>query len=177
MVSQLELVKQFCSTYDIKYFFKLNKETQKFFTEAAYYLLGLYANIDKPLYAGIASIIINATKPIIYKPFGKLYSLTDVEVIESKKYDMKLLFLGDSHTYNHGCPKKSDDYNLIKKVTSKINLPVIAAGGCGDKGDCVKAINYGANAVAAGSIFFWVGESVISVKKYMAHKNLNVRLI
>jgi cyclase len=69
------------------------------------------------------------------------------------------------------------DYNLIKKVTSKINLPVIAAGGCGDKGDCVKAINYGANAVAAGSIFFWVGESVISVKKYMAHKNLNVRLI
>ena len=69
------------------------------------------------------------------------------------------------------------DYNLIKKVTSKINLPVIAAGGCGDKGDCVKAINYGANAVAAGSIFFWVGASVISVKKYMAHKNLNVRLI
>ena len=69
------------------------------------------------------------------------------------------------------------DYNLIKKVTSKINLPVIAAGGCGNKGDCVKAITYGANAVAAGSIFFWVGESVISVKKYMAHKNLKVRLI
>ena len=69
------------------------------------------------------------------------------------------------------------DYNLIKKVTSEINLPVIAAGGCGDKGDCVKAINYGANAVAAGSIFFWVGESVISVKTYMAQKNLNVRLI
>lgn len=109
MVSQLELVKQFCSTYDIKYFFKLNKETQKFFKEAAYYLLGLIANIDKPLYEGIATIIIKATKPIIYKPFGKLYSLIDVEVIESKKYDMKLLLLGDSHTYNHGCPKKSDD--------------------------------------------------------------------
>jgi hypothetical protein len=109
MVSQLELVKKFCSTYDIKYFFMLNKETQKFFKEASYYLLGLIANIDKPLYEGIASIIIKATKPIIYKPFGKLYSLIDVEVIESKKYDMKLLLLGDSHTYNHGCPKKSDD--------------------------------------------------------------------
>ena len=46
MVSQLELVKQFCSTYDIKYFFKLNKETQKFFKEAAYYLLGLNPNIN-----------------------------------------------------------------------------------------------------------------------------------
>ena len=119
MVSQLELVKQFCSTYDIKYFFMLNKETQKFFKEAAYYLLGLYANIDKPLYAGIASIIINATKPIIYKPFGKLYSLTDVEVIESTKYDMKLLLLGDSHTYNHGCPKKSDD--VLTFIEKQIN--------------------------------------------------------
>ena len=69
------------------------------------------------------------------------------------------------------------DYNLIKKITSKINLPIIAAGGCGNKNHFVKAINHGANAVAAGSIFFWVGESVISVKKYMAHKNLNVRLL
>ena len=119
MVSQLELIKQFCSTYDIKYFFMLNKETQKFFKEAAYYLLGLIANIDKPLYEGIATIIINATKPIIYKPFGKLYSLIDVEVIESKKYDMKLLLLGDSHTYNHGCPKKSDD--VLTFIEKQIN--------------------------------------------------------
>jgi hypothetical protein len=111
MVSQLELVKKFCSTYDIKYFFMLNKETQKFFKEAAYYLLGLHDEIDydKPLYEGIATIISNATTPTIYKPFGKLYSLTEVEVIESTKYGMKLLLLGDSHTYNHGCPKKSDD--------------------------------------------------------------------
>lgn len=111
MVSQLELVKQFCSTYDIKYFFMLNKETQKFFKEAAYYLLGLHdeINYDKPLYDGIATIIMNATRPTIYKPFGKLYSLSDVEVLESTKYGMKLLFLGDSHTYEHGCPKKSDD--------------------------------------------------------------------
>ena len=46
MVSQLELVKKFCSTYDIKYFFMLNKETQKFFKEAAYYLLGLHDEIN-----------------------------------------------------------------------------------------------------------------------------------
>ena len=50
MVSQLELIKQLCSTYDIQYFFMLNKETQEFFKAAAYYLLGLIANIDKPLY-------------------------------------------------------------------------------------------------------------------------------
>ena len=66
---------------------------------------------------------------------------------------------------------------FFKFSCSKVNLPIIAAGGCGDKKHCVKAINHGANAVAAGSIFFWVGESVISVKKYMADKNLNVRLI
>ena len=111
MVSQLELVKKFCSTYDIKYFFMLNKKTQKFFKEAAYYLLKLNPTIDydKPLYEGIATIIMNATRPTFYKPFGKIYSLIDVEVVESEKYDMKLLLLGDSHTYNHGCTKKSDD--------------------------------------------------------------------
>ena len=122
MVSQLELVKQLCSTYDIKYFFMLNKETQKFFKEAAYYLLGLHDEIDydKPLYDGIATIIMNATRPIIYKPFGKLYSLTEVEVLESTKYGMKLLLLGDSHTYEHGCPKKSDD--IVTFIEKQVNV-------------------------------------------------------
>lgn len=122
MVSQLELVKKFCSTYDIKYFFMLNKETQNFYQESvAYYLLGINPTIDydKPLYEGIATIIMNATRPTIYKPFGKLYSLGDVEVLESTKYDMKLLFLGDSHTYEHGCPKKSDD--VVTFIEKQVN--------------------------------------------------------
>lgn len=72
---------------------------------------------------------------------------------------------------------KGFDLDLIKKVATGIDLPIIAAGGCGTKQDCVDAIKNGANAVAAGSIFFWVGESIISVKKHMAQENLNVRLI
>jgi len=35
----------------------------------------------------------------------------------------------------------------------------------------------GANAVCAASIFFWVGESIITIKEYMHNKGLKVRLL
>ena len=43
--------------------------------------------------------------------------------------------------------------------------------------DCVEAIKLGANAVAAGSIFYWVGESIMSVKNFMNKSGIKVRLI
>ena len=69
------------------------------------------------------------------------------------------------------------DLELIKNISEKVQLPVIAAGGCGSKEDCYNAINSGANAIAAGSIFFWIGESIISIKEYLYKKQIKVRLI
>ena len=68
-------------------------------------------------------------------------------------------------------------YELIKKISDYTNVPLIASGGCGQIDDCLKAINSGANAVAAGSIFYWVGESVISIKKYLEKSGINVRML
>lgn len=49
------------------------------------------------------------------------------------------------------------DYELIKKVSSAVNIPVVSNGGAGNLGDCVKAINAGASAAAAASIFVYYG--------------------
>lgn len=48
------------------------------------------------------------------------------------------------------------DYDLIKDVSESVQVPVIACGGAGSLQDCRKAVDSGASAAAAGSIFvFW----------------------
>lgn len=67
------------------------------------------------------------------------------------------------------------DTQLIKEVSGSVNIPVIAAGGCGKLGDFEDAIKSGADAVCAASIFYFVGESIITSKKYMLEKGIKVR--
>ena len=68
------------------------------------------------------------------------------------------------------------DLKLVEEISNYVNVPVIAAGGCGDKKHCVEVINAGADAVAAASIFFWVGESVITIKEELKNNGIEVRL-
>lgn len=54
---------------------------------------------------------------------------------------------------------KGYDIDLIKKVTSKLNIPVVASGGAGKIQDFIDAIQKGgASAVAAGSMFVFQGK-------------------
>lgn len=70
------------------------------------------------------------------------------------------------------------DLELIKEVSAGINIPLIAAGGCGKLQDFVDAVKIGkADAVSGASIFFFVGESIITAKNYMNEKGIPVRLI
>lgn len=50
------------------------------------------------------------------------------------------------------------DLNLIKLVSESINVPVIAIGGAKDVNDLKKAIDVGAHAVAASSMFIYYGK-------------------
>ena len=69
------------------------------------------------------------------------------------------------------------DCELIKQVSEELNIPLIAVGGCGSLQDFVDAIEIGkADAVCAASIFFWVGESIITVKQYIDKNKIPVRL-
>ena len=48
------------------------------------------------------------------------------------------------------------DRELISEVAGSVRVPVIACGGAGSLQDCKRAIDSGASAAAAGSIFvFW----------------------
>ena len=70
------------------------------------------------------------------------------------------------------------DIDLIRSVSSAVSIPVIAAGGCGKVHDFVDAIKLGgADAVCAASIFYFVGESIITSKNHMAKEGLNIRIL
>ena len=74
-------------------------------------------------------------------------------------------------------PEK-DGIDLLKLVNKKNKLtPVIMISGHATVQVAVEAIRLGANAVAAGSIFYWIGESILSVKNFMNKSGIKVRLI
>lgn len=47
------------------------------------------------------------------------------------------------------------DYSLIRKISSQVNIPVIALGGAGSIEDTNEVVNAGASAAGAGSLFVY----------------------
>ncbi len=68
------------------------------------------------------------------------------------------------------------EYELIKSVSEKVNIPVIASGGAGCYNDMLKAINEGgASAVAAASIFHFTQSTPLEAKKHLSDNGIRVR--
>ena len=70
---------------------------------------------------------------------------------------------------------KGYDLDLIKYVTKNINLPLIASGGAGTYSDFEKAINSGASAVAAASMFHFTYRTPNEAKNYLLPKGIPIR--
>ena len=69
------------------------------------------------------------------------------------------------------------DIELMSKISSKINIPVIASGGVGNLDHLVDGIKLGkANAVLAASIFHYGKYSVKQAKEYLNSKGIPVRI-
>ncbi len=68
------------------------------------------------------------------------------------------------------------DIDLMKKISSNVNIPVIASGGVGTLDHLAEGINAGASAVLAASIFHYGAYSVEEAKHYLALKNIPVRI-
>ncbi len=68
------------------------------------------------------------------------------------------------------------DLDLIKKIASCIDIPVIAAGGASSPKDCCLAIKAGASAVSAASIFHFTSITPRLCKEEMAKEGIPVRL-
>ena len=68
------------------------------------------------------------------------------------------------------------DIELMKNISSSVNIPVIASGGVGTLDHLVDGIKSGANAVLAASIFHYGTFSIEEAKQYLASKNIPVRI-
>lgn len=68
------------------------------------------------------------------------------------------------------------DLELIHLVSSAINIPVIASGGCKDYEDMYQAIQAGAHAVAAGALFIFTDATPRGAEQYLASKGIDVCL-
>ena len=69
------------------------------------------------------------------------------------------------------------DIELTSKISSKVNIPVIASGGVGNLDHLVDGIKLGnASAVLAASIFHYGTYSINEAKQYLASKDIPVRI-
>lgn len=72
--------------------------------------------------------------------------------------------------------KAGFDIELIEKVREAVSIPVIASGGAGQADHFPPAVEAGANAVLAASIFHFGEVSIAEVKEAMADAGQEVRL-
>ena len=69
------------------------------------------------------------------------------------------------------------DIDLMKKISSTVNIPLIASGGVGNLDHLAEGIKEGnASAVLAASIFHYGKHSVIEAKEYLNSKGIPVRI-
>ena len=68
------------------------------------------------------------------------------------------------------------DIELMKIISSNVNIPVIASGGVGTLDHLIEGIKSGASAVLAASIFHYGTYSVKEAKQYLASKDIPVRI-
>jgi cyclase len=73
--------------------------------------------------------------------------------------------------------KTGYDLELLNRITSSINIPVIASGGAGKLEHLYEAIKTGgASAVLAASIFHYGEFTIKETKEYLKSKNVPIRL-
>lgn len=71
--------------------------------------------------------------------------------------------------------KDGYDLELIQSITNTVNIPVIASGGAGKLEHFYEAIQAGADAVLAASLFHYGELRISQVKKYLEEVGINIR--
>ena len=68
------------------------------------------------------------------------------------------------------------DLKTIEKVSKKVSIPVVAHGGCGKPEHMKEALNAGAHAVAAGSMFLFTEITPKTCAEYLDAEGYSVRI-
>lgn len=69
------------------------------------------------------------------------------------------------------------DLGTIREICALLNIPVVVCGGAGKLIDFQLAIEAGADAVAAGSIFHFTDQSPIKARAFMKESKVNIRFV
>ena len=67
------------------------------------------------------------------------------------------------------------DLDMIRTVSEKLDIPVIASSGAGSLQDCIQAFESGASAITISSMFLFTDHSPIKVRSYLSSQNVDVR--
>ena len=72
--------------------------------------------------------------------------------------------------------KAGYDNEIIKAISSIVNVPVIASGGAGTMQHIKETFESGADAALAASIFHFREIDIMDLKRYLKSQNIAVRL-
>ena len=72
--------------------------------------------------------------------------------------------------------KSGYDLDLLQKISSVTNIPLIASGGVGTLDHLAQGLKSGASAVLAASIFHFKTHSIQEAKEYLKSQNLAIRI-
>ena len=67
------------------------------------------------------------------------------------------------------------DNELIELASSVVKIPIIAAGGAGNYDHFYQALKFGANALAASSVFHFTVITPTNIKRHLEEKNIPIR--
>ncbi len=72
--------------------------------------------------------------------------------------------------------KTGFELNITQKVSSIVDIPIIASGGAGTMQHIKDSFNHGASAALAASIFHFREIDIMELKYYLRDNNINVRI-
>lgn len=113
-----------------------------------------------------------------YKLYNKSLGILDKDPLMWAK-ECEKLGAGEILLTNidHEGMQNGYDLDLISMMTKALTIPVIINGGCGSPTHCLEAINHGADAIAAASIFHFLQFTPDDIKKHLHDNNISVRLL
>lgn len=110
-------------------------------------------------------------KPTVFNHAGKVDTKQDPIQFAQKMQELgagELIF----NSIDRDGMQKGYDLALIEKIAKAIDIPLVALGGAATMDDFRKAVDHGASAVAAGSMFVFHGKHKAVLITYPEYKKL-----
>ena len=109
----------------------------------------------------------------IYKN-GKIVS-SDISEYINKVSKKRIAEIKVTFVSNEGM-RVGFEADIIKKIKKKTEIPIIFEGGLGNLDHIDKAIKFGAEGIALGTMIVFLDNNIFKIKQYLINKNRDVRI-